>query len=204
MERVLPSTKRLRLRQWTESDLVPFAAMNADPEVMEYFPSLLNRKESDAFAERTREHIETHGWGLWAVEQRSDQCFIGFIGLHPARPELPFSPVIEIGWRLARDYWGIGYATEAASECLRFAFEDLDLPGIVSFTSSLNERSIAVMRRIGLSNRARDFDHPLIPADHRLRRHVLYGISISEFQMASGSEQANGHDPPARRELKAE
>jgi len=116
---------------------------------------------------------------------------MGFVGLNPVRAELPFAPAIEIGWRLRREYWGCGYATEAASECLRFAFEELEMSEIVSFTSVLNERSIAVIERIGLSDRRRDFEHPLIDSNHPLRRHVLYGISMSEWrrQRTSGWTQ---------------
>ena len=176
------STQRLILRQWRAEDLAPFAALNADPQVMEFFPSRLDRAESDACANRIQDHLQAHGWGLWAVEQKCDRRFVGFVGLNTLRPELPFSPGIEVGWRLAKEFWGLGYATEAASQCLRFAFEELNQNEILSFTSVLNERSIAVMKRIDLTNRDSDFDHPSIPEGHPVRRHVLYGISKPEWQ----------------------
>jgi RimJ/RimL family protein N-acetyltransferase len=170
-------TERLVLRQWRDDDLEPFAALNADLEVMRYFPAPLTRAQSDALAERERERIARGGWGLWAVEVVDGPPFVGFVGL--ARPafDAHFTPAVEVGWRLAREHWGRGYATEAARAALAFGFDELDLAEIVSFTSVLNERSQRVMDRIGMSRDLDgDFDHPSLPAGHPLRRHVLYRI----------------------------
>lgn len=167
-------TERLVLRQWRNEDLPPFAALNADPEVMAHFPALLRRDESDALAHRIRGLIVQQGWGFWAVERRADGAFLGFVGLH--RPEnVPFAPCTEIGWRLARPYWGQGYATEAARACRDFAFEVLDEEELVAFTAVDNERSQAVMRRLGMV-RDGNFDHPALPPEHHLRAHVLYRL----------------------------
>jgi RimJ/RimL family protein N-acetyltransferase len=168
------STERLLLRQWRDEDLAPFAALNADPEVMRHFPARMTRAESDEFAAYIRTLIARHGWGLWAVEVRDGPPFIGFVGLNRPRFEAHFTPAIEVGWRLDRPHWGHGYATEAASAALTFAFDRLQLPEVVSFTTEANQRSIAVMRRLGMSHDpADDFDHPAL-ADGTLRRHVLY------------------------------
>lgn len=171
-------TERLLLRQWGGPDREPFAAMNADPEVMEHFPSTLTPQQSDEFFDRMRHHLDRHGWGLWAVEVIEAGEFIGFVGLWPAGFD-PFrsEEVVEIGWRLAQSAWGHGYATEAAQAALRHAFDVLELPEVVSSTAATNLRSRAVMERIGMSrDRSSDFDHPLIPEGHPLRRHVVYRI----------------------------
>jgi RimJ/RimL family protein N-acetyltransferase len=164
----------LILRQWRDEDREPFAALNADPEVMRYFPATLSRTESDAFVDRSIALIDERGWGLWAVEVDGVAPFVGFVGLN-----IPsFMPAtVEVGWRLAREHWGHGYASEAAREALRYGFEELGLAEIVSFTSTVNERSRRVMERIGMTrDPTRDFDHPNVP-DGPLRRHVLYAIS---------------------------
>jgi ribosomal-protein-alanine N-acetyltransferase len=167
-------TQRLLLRHWYEEDLAPFAALNGDPEVMRYFPATLTPAESDEFARYVQGLIAVQGWGLWAVEVLGGAPFIGFVGLNRPRFEAHFTPAIEVGWRLDRAHWGHGYATEAAAASLSFAFEELDCPEVVSFTSLINERSIRVMRRLGMSHDpADDFDHPSVP-DGPLRRHVLY------------------------------
>jgi RimJ/RimL family protein N-acetyltransferase len=171
-----PATDRLLLRRWRPDDRPPFAALNADPVVMEHFPALLTRRESDALADRIETHIEREGWGLWALEVQATGAFIGFTGL--ARPgfEAPFMPAIEIGWRLARTAWGQGFATEAAEAAARFAFSALELEQIVSLAVLANHRSRAVMRRIGMQHDpGGDFDHPLVEQPH-LRRHVLYRL----------------------------
>lgn len=171
-------TSRLRLRQWVAADRVPFAALNADPVVMEHFPRPLSRVEADALADRLQDHLATHGWGLWAIEIRATGEFIGFTGLARPHFEAPFGPAVEIGWRLARSVWGHGYATEAAKTALAYGFERLRLPEIVSFTTTRNHRSQAVMRRLGMTHDpADDFDHPLLPEDDPLRRHVLFRIA---------------------------
>ena len=171
-------TARLTLRGWRDEDYAPFAALNADPEVMRHFPSVMTRQESDALAQRNRDHIEAHGWGLWAVERREDGAFLGFTGLAHPRPPHPKEGETEVGWRLARHAWGHGYASEAARAALAFGFERLGLAEIISFTATENERSQAVMRRIGMTRAPdRDFDHPALPKGHRLERHVVYLIS---------------------------
>jgi RimJ/RimL family protein N-acetyltransferase len=171
------STARLRLRQWRPSDLEPFAALNADPQVMEFMSGCLSSAASDALARRSEAEIARQGWGLWATQLRVSGVFIGFVGLHVPSFEAPFTPCVEIGWRLARASWGNGFATEAARECLRFAFEGLRLEEVVSFTAPLNRRSRAVMERLGMHHDAADdFDHTRLPAGHPLRRHVLYRL----------------------------
>lgn len=169
-------TERLLLRQWLSEDKIPFAVLNADPEVMAHFPSPLSAEESDALAERIRAAIAEQGWGLWAVERKIDGMFLGFVGLH--RPEnLPFSPCIEVGWRLARPFWGMGYATEAARACLEFAQAVLGEARVVAFTARTNTRSQAVMRRLGMEQ-TDVFEHPALPAGHRLRPHVLFAVPL--------------------------
>ncbi len=168
-------TPRLLLRPWRDEDLAPFAAMNADPRVMEFFPKPLDRAESDAAVARIREHFARHGFGLWAVEVPGVAGFIGFVGLVMQRFEAHFTPCVEIGWRLAVEHWGRGYATEAARAALDFGFANLDFDEIVSFTTPANVRSRAVMERIGMTRSPEDdFDHPVLPEGHPLRRHVLY------------------------------
>lgn len=166
-------TERLLLRGWRESDLEPFAALNADPEVMRFFPAVLSREESDALATRAWKSLTERGWGLWAVDR--DGEFLGFTGLAVPRFEAHFTPAVEIGWRFARAAWGSGYATEAATAVLEFALRELRLEQVVSFTAEGNRRSRAVMERIGLvHDAAGDFDHPALPQGSPLRRHVLY------------------------------
>ncbi|MEL7360932.1 MAG: GNAT family N-acetyltransferase [Bacteroidota bacterium] len=170
-------TPRLRLRWWHDGDLEPFAALNADPRVMEYFPEPLARSESDAVAARIRKHFGTHGFGYWAVEIPDVTPFAGFVGLAAPRFEAHFTPCVEIGWRLATDHWGRGYATEAARAALAYAFETLHLDEVVSMTAVQNVRSRRVMEKIGMTyGPDDDFDHPLLPAGHPLTRHVLYRI----------------------------
>jgi RimJ/RimL family protein N-acetyltransferase len=153
---------------------VAFAELNADPQVMRYFPATLTRTQSDALAARIGGSLARRGWGLWAVEARDDP-FIGFVGLSPVPAELPCAPAVEIGWRLARAHWGRGYATEAARVVVNVAFEDLGLAGIVSYTAQINEPSRRVMERLGMSHStADDFDHPAVEGP--LRRHVLYRL----------------------------
>jgi RimJ/RimL family protein N-acetyltransferase len=174
-------TPRLRLRQWRESDRAPFAAMNADAEVMEFFPSLQSREASDASIDTWQSQLAERGWSNWAVEVLSSSVFIGFVGLSVPKRLLPFSPCVEVGWRLARPYWGQGYATEAARAALRVGFEQLELAEIVSFTSVLNSRSRAVMERIGMRNAHEDFEHPGVPENHSLRSHCLYRITRAQW-----------------------
>jgi RimJ/RimL family protein N-acetyltransferase len=166
-------TERLVLRQWREEDREPFAALNADPVVMEHFPATMTREQSDAFVDFNIATIAERGWGLWAVE--ADGAFIGFVGLNEPR----FRAGVEIGWRLSREAWGHGYATEAAQAVLAYARDELRLDEVISFTSTTNLRSQRVMERIGMTHDPRDdFDHPNV-VDPRLRRHVLYRLAFA-------------------------
>ncbi|WP_165226342.1 GNAT family N-acetyltransferase [Aquisphaera insulae] len=170
-------TDRLILRPWRDEDLEPFAAINADPAVMEYFAGPLSVEETVQFVNRIRLHFATEGFGFWAVEAPGVAPLVGMVGLARPRFQAHFTPCVEIGWRLARDYWGRGYATEAAAESLRFGFESLRLDEIVAFTTLRNARSRAVMERLGMGRSAEDdFDHPNLPEGHPLRRHVLHRI----------------------------
>ncbi len=182
------TTQRLLLREWREDDLAPFAALNADPEVMRYFPAALTRVESDEFAHYVQGLLALHGWGLWAVEVRGVAPFIGFVGLNRPRFEAHFTPAIEVGWRLDRPHWGRGFATEAAAAALTFAFDELGCSEVVSFTSPVNQRSIRVMRRLGMSrDPADDFDHPAV-SDGPWRRHVLYRVAREQRRASSGEQ----------------
>lgn len=171
-------TERLWLRPWHASDRAPFAALNADPEVMRYFPGVLTRTESDAFAARAQRELEARGFGLWAVELPGELAFAGFVGLAVPHFDAPFMPCVEIGWRLARATWGRGIAPEAARAAAAFGFGEGGLDEIVSFTAEGNLPSRRVMEKIGMRRDADgDFDHPSLPVRHPLRRHVLYRLS---------------------------
>ncbi|MFK7964425.1 MAG: GNAT family N-acetyltransferase [Burkholderiaceae bacterium] len=169
-------TSRLRLRQWRDQDLPAFAAMNADPEVMAHFPAALTMQESAHLMARLRTKIEENGWGLWAAQLRSSGELIGFVGLNSPDPVLPCAPCVEVGWRLLPLYWGQGYATEAARRALDFAFDELTVAEVVSFTALPNKRSQAVMKRLGMHDTGENFDHPMVAAETGLRKHVLYRI----------------------------
>lgn len=170
-------TERLVLRQWRDADREPFAAMGADPIVMEHFVGPLDRAASDALIGREMAAIEARGWGLWAVERREDGRFLGFTGLGVLDLDTGTGPVTEIGWRLRADAWGHGYATEAARAALRYGFDTLGADEIVAVTAPANVRSRRVMERLGMTHDpADDFDHPRVPAGHRLQRHVLYRL----------------------------
>ncbi|MDH4275733.1 MAG: GNAT family N-acetyltransferase [Gammaproteobacteria bacterium] len=174
-------TERLRLRQWRATDLEPFAVLNADAKVMEFFPAPLGRTESDTMANRCQALIAERGWGFWAVETKSENEFIGFVGLHIPTQALPFSPCVEIGWRLAARQWGKGYATEAARAALRIGFERLGLAEIVAFTSVFNLRSRTVMVKLGMSEADDVFEHPNVPVGSALRPHCLYRLLRSQW-----------------------
>lgn len=174
-------TERLILRPWGDDDYEPFAELNADSRVMEYFPRLMTREESDAQANTIRSLIDERGWGMWACELKATAEFTGFTGLHTPSSELPFSPCVEVGWRLAHRFWNHGLATEAALKSLQFAFENLDLAEVVAFAVVGNLRSRAVMQKIGMVNTGRNFIHPDIPHDSPLREHVLYKIAKSDW-----------------------
>jgi len=180
-------TQRLLLRPWMDGDREPFAALNADPEVMRYFPALQTRESSDRSIDAwNAEHAE-RGWSNWAVALRDGGEFIGFIGLSVPKRALPFMPCVELGYRLARRHWGRGYATEGGREALRFGFETLGLAEIVSFNAKLNLPSQAVMRRLGLSDAGEDFDHPALSPGHPLQRHCLYRLPRSRWPAASSA-----------------
>lgn len=169
-------TARLKLRQWTPADRQPFAALNADPRVMEFFPTVLDRAGSDAIADYLASFLVQHGWGFWAVETRRGKEFVGFVGLHiPATP-LPFMPCVEIGWRLAYRHWGKGYAAEAGLAALQVGFGILGLDEIVSLAAAGNHRSRAVMERLGMQESG-TFMHPALPPESPLREHCLYRLS---------------------------
>ncbi len=178
-------TARMRLRRWLPADRDGFAALNADPRVMEHFPGVLSPEESDTLAATIEAHFEQHGYGVWAAEIPGVAPFAGFIGLAVPRFDAHFTPCVEIGWRLAAPVWGRGYATEGARAVLAFGFETLGLDEIVSFTVLGNLRSRRVMEKIGMvHNPADDFDHPCLPEQHPLRRHVLYRIAAPRQPVA--------------------
>ncbi|MFJ4194769.1 GNAT family N-acetyltransferase [Pseudomonas sp. NPDC089534] len=183
MEPILElESARLRMRQWQDGDLPAFAAMCADPQVMRYFPAPLTRLESASMIGRVRGHFAEHGYGLWALERKDTGQFIGFTGLGVVGFDAPFTPAVEIGWRLAKEHWGLGYASEAAWTALRCGFDRVALNEVVSFTSQANLPSQKVMQAIGMHHaEADDFDHPRLDDGHPLRRHVLYRISREQW-----------------------
>ena len=175
-------TERLLLRPWRNSDRAPFAAINADPRVMEHFPRTSTREETDIWVDRIVARMEQQGFGLWAAEVVGVADFIGFIGLNPADAVLG-RPVLEIGWRLAAEHWGRGYATEGARASLAHAFDVLDRDEVVSFTTTANQRSRHVMEKLGLVRRPEDdFDHPGVPPTWSGRRHVLDRITCEQWR----------------------
>lgn len=180
------TSARLTLRAWREADLVPFAALNADPVAMQFMPRCLSRAESDALAHGLQESLAARGWGVWAVAARDGGAFLGCVGLAQPGFAAHFTPCTEIAWRLAREHWGSGYATEAARECLNFAFATLALPEVVSFTARDNVRSEAVMRRLGMRQDG-EFEHPRLPPGHRLRWHVLYRLARADWPAGGGA-----------------
>ena len=179
-------TERLILRQWFEDDLESFARLNADPKVREFFPGILTQKESDDSVKLMSDHIDRLNWGFWAASLLETNEFIGFIGLEDVYFKAPFNestPAVEIGWRLAFNYWGKGYATEGAKAALKYGFETLHLPKIVSFTTIKNIRSRHVMEKIGMHHsEVDDFDHPKLPEGHRLKKHVLYQLEAQKWK----------------------
>ena len=174
-------TQRLILRQWKKTDFKPFSAMNSDEQVMEFYPSLLSQEQSDEMALLCQSLISERGWGFWALEEKSTNRFIGFTGLHIPSHGLPFSPCIEIGWRLTPELWGQGFVTEAAQAALRVAFTKLNLDEVVSFSVKDNFRSLAVMKRLGMVQQSSNFEHPALPVGHKLREHTLYKIKQSQW-----------------------
>ena len=186
-------TGRLRLRQWKQEDYPAFAKLNADPEVMKYYPEMLNEKDSNDMAQRFEALLAYRGWGFWVVEKLDEKKFMGFVGLHEPTYDLPITPCVEIGWRLAKEYWGYGYASEAAKASLEVAFKKLDLPEVYSFTSVLNKKSQAVMEKLGMVNMKQNFDHSMILEDSPLREHVLYKIDKQGWMERGGSNNTAAH-----------
>jgi RimJ/RimL family protein N-acetyltransferase len=174
-------TDQLLLRQWKPTDRELFTKLNADPKVMEFFPNVLSREESDAMADRLQTLIEQQGWDLWAVEIKNTHQFIGYVGLHVPTYELPFNPCVEVGWRLAYEHWGQGYAPEAALVAIKFGFESLNLVEVVSFTALHNLRSQRVMEKIGMQRSPETFQHPNVPTESTLRKHCLYRLSRNNW-----------------------
>ncbi|MBO9534322.1 MAG: GNAT family N-acetyltransferase [Solirubrobacteraceae bacterium] len=174
-------TERLVLRRWRDEDREPFAAMNADPRVMEFFPSTLTRDQSDGLIERLERSFDDDKLGLWAVE--AEGRFVGFTGLLWQHPPLPFAPAVEVGWRLATEAWGHGYASEAAAASLDDGFTRVGLSDVVSMTAVANLRSRRVMERLGMrQDPAEDFDHPSLAPGHPLERHVLYRLAADAWR----------------------
>lgn len=193
-------SERLGFRRWQRSDHDPFAMMNRNPEVMKYFPKLLTRLESDQLIQRFEEHFEQHGFGLWAVEVKETEEFIGFIGFQTVHLDIDFAPAIEIGWRLNQPFWKKGYAAEGASACLRYGFSQFDFQEICSFTAVLNRSSINVMHKIGL-DRVKTFMHPKIEEGNALKEHVLYKMTRHQqvyFDEVIGVEKTAGKTVGAR------
>jgi RimJ/RimL family protein N-acetyltransferase len=189
-------TDRLVLRAWRDEDREPFAALNADPVVMEHFPTTLSRSGSDELVDRIVDRWRAGEPSLWAVEVPGVAPFIGYVGLLAAGFEASFTPCVEVGWRLAAEHWGHGYAPEGAAAALSFGFDDLDLGEIVSFTVEANERSRRVMSKLGLHHDpADDFDHPTLPPGHPMQRHVLYRITAGEWaEREQGRVRVAGRD----------
>ena len=176
-------TQRLKLRQWQPSDYAPFADLNASKAVMEHFPAVLSRAKSDALVDRLTALIDENGWGFWAVELKQGGQLIGFVGLIPLAAEYSFAPNVEIGWRLAEQFWGNGYASEAANASLQYAFSQLDLLEVVSMTTCTNLKSQSVMKKIGMQNTQQNFFHPSLPLNSPLSEHVLYKINAASWQL---------------------
>lgn len=173
-------TSRLRLRQWQEEDFAPFAQINNDPNVMAFFRAPLCCSDSDGLGKRLQQLIHDNGWGVWAVEHKENAQFIGCVGLHIPSPDLPFSPCVEIAWRIAHPYWGQGLATEAAQAALYAGFNVLNLEEIVAFTTVTNKRSQKLMERLGMQF-TQTFAHPHLPASHPLKTHRLYRLKKAQF-----------------------
>lgn len=193
-------TTRLILRRWQESDREPLAVLNADPEVMEHLPARLSPLESDEMIERIEAGFQERGYGLWAIQVRATGALVGFTGLQDVSFQAPFTPAVEVGWRLARPAWGKGYATEAATAALAFGFSELRLPEIVAMIVPANWRSRAVAKRLGMTHDAADdFDHPRFARDHRLCRHLLYRLNAAQAAEASagGSRRETTFETPS-------
>ena len=175
-------TSRLKLNVFSQSHLSELVRLNADPEVMRYFPATLNSEESAALLQRIIEHQRINGYSLFALHLKESSAFVGWCGLMKVPFSTHFTPAVEIGWRLHKSFWGKGLAPEAAKAVLRFGFLDLGLSEIVSFTAELNQPSLRVMQKIGMQCNPEDnFDHPKLPKNHPLRRHMLYRFKKTEW-----------------------
>jgi ribosomal-protein-alanine N-acetyltransferase len=193
-------TTRLVLRRWRPEDRVAFAALNADPEVTQFLPAPLTQEESDAMVERIEAGFDREGFGLCAVEVAATGVFAGYTGLDVPRFHAPFTPCVEVGWRLARPLWGKGFATEAATVALDVAFGPLALAEVVAFTAAGNLRSRAVMDRLGMCHDPLDdFDHPALPPASPLRRHVLYRLTSDRWRSRGPRQAAPGNGEATRR-----
>lgn len=176
-------TARLVLRRWRDDDRAPFARLNADPVVMEHFPAPLSPAESDDFVERIEAGFEERGYGLWAAEVPGVAPFAGFVGLNLATFDAPFTPALEVGWRLDRSHWGQGYASEGAVAAIAFAFDEVGVEEVVSFTTVRNQRSRRVMERVGMRlDPDGAFEHPSVPVGHPVRAHVLYRLECASWK----------------------
>jgi len=191
------STKRLLLRRWSDRDLAHFASLNADSKVVEFLPAAMTRADSDLFVqERVETHFAEYGYGPWAVQRLDTGDFIGYVGLMWQTFDAAFTPALEVGWRLSRQNWGNGYATEAARESLRIAFDVLGEEEVVSMTVPQNIKSIAVMQRIGMTrDPIDDFEHPRLPMGHRLRRHVLHRMPVARWRASPRESMSEGARP---------
>lgn len=178
-------TERLRLRPWKEHDFPDLAALCSDPEVMRYFPKVLDQQESRDFQNNMQQIIDAHGWGLWCTELKNTGEFIGLIGIIPLKSIYTFSPGIEVGWRIATQHWGNGYATEGAQASLDFAFKDLRAAEVVAITTTKNMRSRKVMQRLGMIDTGENFLHPSLASNHPLTEHVLYKIDESAWRKSN-------------------
>ena len=169
-------TSRILLRPWKDDDYAPYAAMNLNHDVTRYFGRTLNSKESDKQADYFRVDLESRGWGFWALERKIDGAFMGYTGLMETKSDLPIPPCVETGWRLGREYWGKGYATEAAAVSLEFGFGELNLPAVFAYAALGNVLSRAVMERLGMELTPITFEHPRLPENHTHRLHCLYRL----------------------------
>ncbi|MCH8032379.1 MAG: GNAT family N-acetyltransferase [Bacteroidetes bacterium] len=175
MNEYIFKSNRLGFREWNKEDLIPFSSMNSDPEVMEFFPRTLTKNETEKFIEKIKEHFNKNEYGLYAVDKLESNVFIGFIGFMIPSFKAHFTPCIEIGWRIKKEEWNRGYATEGAKRCIKFGFEKLNFNNIYSFSSKLNLKSERVMVKIGMKKEG-EFDHPKVDKGNKLRPHVVYRI----------------------------
>lgn len=175
------STERLILREWKDSDLPSLYQMVSDPDVMEFFPSILSEAEAHDFLKAIQDKMNQNGWGMWACELKATQEIIGFVGLNIPKDDFYFNPCVEIGWRLRKEFWHQGLAQEAAREALKFGFTELNLDKIVAFTTVTNLPSQALMKRLNMAKNAQHFNHPRLTEDHPLAEHVLYELTKNSW-----------------------